>query len=439
MSDTLTTEAPTGSVLPRSPASFDELGLPLSVLTDLVLRRTLLDGKTSTMSLSRKLAISVPLVEALARDLRDKKMLEMLGMEGRDSVLTLTDLGRQTANQRYQQSQYADAAPVTLADYTRVTGDQRSRIHITRSGMKHAFGDLVVAQELLDQLGPAMISPGAVFLYGPPGTGKTSLAERMIRVHNDHVLVPRAVEVDSQIVSVFDPVVHRPAAVQPPEMDPRYVLCHRPCVVAGGELTAGLLELTFDASTGVYLAPLQMKANNGIFVIDDFGRQRMTPDELLNRWIVPLDRQIDFLSLTYGVKFTVPFDVKVVFSTNLEPRSLGDEAFFRRIHNKIYVGAVSDDEFDWILARVVRARGIECTNEAAAYLRQACRENGHGELRPYLPADVCEILQAVCLYDETPVIMTPENIDKVAAIYFARDFDDPMPPVVPAAIPHADD
>lgn len=202
------------------------------------------------------------------------------------------------------------------------------------------------------------------------------------------------------------------------------MLCSRPCVVAGGELTTDLLELTYDPNTGIYLAPLQMKANNGIFVIDDFGRQRMTPDELLNRWIVPLDRQIDFLSLSYGLKFTVPFDTKVVFSTNLPPSSLGDEAFFRRIHNKIYVGAVGDEEFDWILARVVRARNIECTNEAAAYLRQACREHGHGDLRPYLPADMCGILQAVCAYEETPVEMTPQNIDRVTEIYFAREFQD---------------
>lgn len=422
MSDTLSTESATGRMLPRAPASFEELGLPVTVLTDLLLRRTLLDGKTTTVSLSRKLAVSIPLVEALARELRDKKLLEMLGMDGRDSVLTLTELGRDTANQRYSQSQYADAAPVPLSDYTRVVSEQRSNVRVTRHSMKQAFGDLVVGDDLLDRLGPAMISPGAMFLYGPPGTGKTSLAERMIRVHADLVIVPRAVEVDGQIISVFDPVVHRPVPSQPPELDPRFVLCHRPCVVAGGELTSGLLELTYDPNTGVYLAPLQMKANNGIFVIDDFGRQRMTPDELLNRWIVPLDRQIDFLSLSYGMKFTVPFDVKVVFSTNLPPSSLGDEAFFRRIHNKIYVGAVTDEEFDWILARVVRSKNIECTNEAAAYLRQVCRSYGHGDLRPYLPADVCQILQAVCSYEETPVEMTPHNIDRVAEIYFARDF-----------------
>ena len=206
-------EATTERELPRAPAGFDELGLPVVVLTDLLLKRTLLDGKTSTMALSRKLALSVPLVEALARDLRDKKLLDMLGMEGRDTILALTELGRETANQRYSQSQYADAAPVPLAEYNRIVGEQRSHVRVTQASMKQAFGDLVVAPDLLDRLGPAMISPGAMFLYGPPGTGKTSLAERMIRVHSDQVIVPRAVEVDGQIISVFDPVIHRPAQV----------------------------------------------------------------------------------------------------------------------------------------------------------------------------------------------------------------------------------
>ena len=209
----------------------------------------------------------------------------------------------------------------------------------------------MVSTALLDELGPALLAEGALFLYGPPGTGKTSIAERLIRIHDDAILVPHAVEVDGQIITVFDPVVHRPLDEQPADLDPRWVRCRRPAITAGGELQRSQLDLTFESSSGVYIAPLQMLANNGVFVIDDFGRQQgLTPETLLNRWIVPLDRRVDYLSLSYGLKFEIPFDVKVVFSTNLAPASLGDEAFFRRIQNKILVPPILDDEFDEVLS-----------------------------------------------------------------------------------------
>ena len=196
--------------------------------------------------------------------------------------------------------------------------------------------------QLLDQLGPALISQNSIFVYGPTGNGKTSLAERMLRVYQDAVLMPYAVEVDSQVISLYDPVVHQKLGMDDPDVDPRWALCRRPCIVVGGELIPSMLELRLDEASGIYAAPLQMKANNGIFIIDDFGRQLMSPRDLLNRWIVPLDRRVDYLMLRYGVKFQIPFELMVVFSTNLEPSDLADEAFLRRIHNKIFVDAVDD-------------------------------------------------------------------------------------------------
>jgi hypothetical protein len=274
---------------------------------------------------------------------------------------------------------------------------------------------------LLDELGPALIARGAMFLYGPPGTGKTSIAERLIRIQEDHILVPRAIEVDSQIITVFDPVIHRAVDPQPEDMDPRWVLCRRPSIIAGGELTQGMLDLTHEPTNGIYLAPLQMQAAGGVLVIDDFGRQLMSPEQLLNRWIVPLDRQVDYLSLSYGVKFEIPFDCKVVFSTNLEPSTLGDEAFFRRIQNKILVPGITDDEFDEVLHRVARAKDIAIGPGAEVYLRTASREKGDGDLRPYLPGSICTIVRAIAEYFDVPAELTPAMIDRVIAVYFTQN------------------
>jgi hypothetical protein len=259
-----------------------------------------------------------------------------------------------------------------------------------------------------------------MFLYGPPGTGKTSIAERLIRVHDDSVLVPRAVEVDSQIIIVFDPIVHEPIDPQPEGLDPRWVLCKRPAIMAGGELTTSSLDLTHEAANGIYLAPLQMQANNGILVIDDFGRQTVSPEALLNRWIVPLDRRVDYLSLSYGMKFQIPFDTKVCFSTNLEPSHLGDEAFFRRIQNKILVPSISDEEFDEVLRRASTAMGVTVEEGTPEYLRKISRELGDGDLRPYLPREVCRILKSVCVYNSTPLILDNTNVDRVASVYFTK-------------------
>jgi hypothetical protein len=404
---------------PKAPNSPDDLGVPFALVTDLVLRRALLEGKTSINGLSEALALSAGLVDKLVQELREKKEIEVLGMVGRDYALALTGLGQTHANDRLAQSRYAGACPVSLTEYRTVVARQKLAVYVNREMLKNAFSDLVIADELLDELGPALNANGAMFLYGPPGTGKTSIAERIVRISPDLVLVPRAVEVDGQIISVFDSTVHVPADQQPADLDPRWVLCHRPRVVAGGELIGSMLDLTYDSTSGVYLAPLQMKANNGVMIIDDFGRQVLTPDQLLNRWIVPLDRRIDYLSLNYGVSFEVPFDVKVVLSTNLDPADLGDEAFFRRIQSKIYIGAITEDAFDWILARVAHAMGVGCDGESAAYLRSLCIQHG-GDLRPYLPADVCKLVKALSQYEGISPVLDRTTINRVLSLYYTK-------------------
>jgi predicted ATPase with chaperone activity len=242
----------------------------------------------------------------------------------------------------------------------------------------------------------------------------------MLRVYQDGILLPYAVEVDSQIISLYDPVVHTPLETDRDDVDPRWILCKRPCIVVGGELIPSMLELRLDEASGIYAAPLQMKANNGILIIDDFGRQLMSPRDLLNRWIVPLDRRVDYLTLRYGVKFQIPFELMVVFSTNLEPSDLADEAFLRRIHNKIYVEAVDAQSFDQIFARVIQARGLQAESDTAEYVRKLCLREGRSELRACYPADICNILNSIGRYEGRPPVMTKPELERAAALYFAK-------------------
>ena len=407
----------------RAPRSVDDLGVPDALIQDLALRRALFEGRTSTYQLAENLCLSPQLMNKVVEEMRDLRYLEVIGLDGMNYILELSETGRQAALERMSMCRYAAAAPVSLDDYVAQVRRQTASPAITRSSMQDAFADLVVNHVLLDELGPALLAEGAMFLYGPPGTGKTSIAERLIRIHDDPILVPRAVEVDSQIITVFDPVIHRALPDQPEDLDPRWVVCQRPSIVTGGELTPSMLDLTYEPTNGIYLAPLQMQAAGGVLVIDDFGRQVMTPEQLLNRWIVPLDRQLDYLSLSYGVKFEIPFDCKVVFSTNLEPATLGDEAFFRRIQNKILVPGITDDEFDEVLRRVAAAKGVTIAPGASEYLRKASREKGDGDLRPYLPGSVCTILIAIARYFDVPPELTPEMIDRVVSVYFTQNRD----------------
>jgi predicted ATPase with chaperone activity len=305
-------------------------------------------------------------------------------------------------------------------EYHAATKVQAAKVQVDRKTLRSAFSDLVVTDRMLDQLGPAIISHNSIFVYGPTGNGKTSLAERMLRVYQDAVLIPYAVEVDNQIISLYDPVVHTPLESDDGDTDPRWLMCRRPCIVVGGELIPSMLELRLDEASGIYAAPLQMKANNGILIIDDFGRQLMSPRDLLNRWIVPLDRNVDYLTLRYGVKFQIPFELMVVFSTNLEPADLADEAFLRRIHNKIYVEAVDAQSFDQIFARVVQSRQIGSESDSAEYLRKLCLREGRTELRACYPADICNILVSIGRYEGREPIMSKSELERAASLYFAK-------------------
>ncbi len=396
------------------------LGVRENLVLDLVLRRLMLEGTSSLTAMAQKLRISVPVVDHIFRYMRAQQMVEVKGMSGNDYTFVLSVAGRQTASERFQISQYAGACPVSLNDYHAAVRAQSAKVHVDRRVLRQAFGDLVVPDRLLDQLGPALIAQSSIFVYGPSGNGKTSLAERMLRVYQDAVMIPYAVEVDNQIISIYDPVVHHAVPAEDNEIDPRWVLCRRPCIVVGGELIPSMLELRLDESSGIYSAPLQMKANNGLFIVDDFGRQLMSPRDLLNRWIVPLDRRVDYLTLRYGVKFQIPFELLVVFSTNLDPSDLADEAFLRRIPNKIYVESVTPQVFDQIFDRVVAARRVPTEPDSAEYLRRLCLREGRTELRACYPTDICNILSSISQYENRPIQMTKADLERATALYFAK-------------------
>ncbi|MBI3278578.1 MAG: AAA family ATPase, partial [Acidobacteria bacterium] len=355
---------------PATPQTLAEVDLPHGLLSDLLLRRIYTEGTTTLQHLGNVLKLPLAAVEFFFRRFRDQRILDVKGIIGEDYHFSLTTAGQRLAMNRMRVSQYVGPAPVSLRDYTAVVRAQAAKVAPTRENLREAFSDLVLTDEVIEKIGPALISQKALFLYGPTGNGKTCIAERLRRVFTDSIIVPYAIETDGQIVVFYDPVLHQARAGDFPDLDPRWVVCRRPAVIVGGELTPAMLELKLDEISRTYSAPLQLKANNGILIIDDFGRQVITPRKLLNRWIVPLDRRVDYLTLRYGVKFEVPFELMVVFATNLDPSELADEAFLRRIHNKIYISPVTEAVFDEIFRRHTAQNQIECEPDAAPDLRR---------------------------------------------------------------------
>ena len=318
-----------------------------------------------------RMCLSLGVIEEIFQFFRKERLCEVKGMTGGTHKIVATTEGRQRAGDLLSLNQYTGPAPVSLADYInqiKCQSIQGTLIHPEQ--LEPAFNQLVLSDELLLRVGTAVVSGTSMFLYGPPGTGKTSIANRISAIYQDYVWIPHAVELDNQIITVFDPGVHqRRLEKEIEDCDRRWVLCRRPCVITGGELTAEMLELQYNPVQRFYSAPLQMKANNGVFILDDFGRQRIAPHELLNRWMTALDRRVEFLSLPGGRTFEIPFDTLVIFSTNIEPLQLADEAFLRRIPNKIKVGWVTKEQFMEIFRQEAEgARALAVDDEVLEFL-----------------------------------------------------------------------
>lgn len=353
-----------------APQTLGDAGINKNLLQELALKTLFLNGEMPLGHLAALTCLSLPVVEEIFQFLRREQLCEVKGMVRGTHVIAASNAGKERAIDLLAFSQYSGPAPVSLGDYSaRVREQSVQQAAVQPAQLKRAFEKMVLDEDLLTRLGTAVASGTSVFLYGPPGTGKTTLACNIPTIYEDFVLVPHAIEVDNQIIAVYDPSVHHPVKGQPPDdWDHRWVQCRRPQIVAGGELSSEMLDLQFSASGRFFTAPLQLKANNGALVIDDFGRQRMPPGELLNRWMTPLDRRIDFLALPGGKKFEVPFDVLVIFSTNLEPRTLADDAFLRRIPNKINVNYATPEQFAEIFHRECAARMLRCEAGLAEYV-----------------------------------------------------------------------
>ncbi len=403
--------------LPAPPRTFDELDIPESMLLDLTLRHVSLRGVATIHLLADLLKLPLELTEAVFRRLNDRHYLDVQRTSGDDYVFSLSPAGRKMAAERATTSRYSGPAPVSLESWRTAVRAQAAGVRVTRSRLRAAFSDIVLSDQLLDALGTALISQRSIFLYGPSGTGKTTIAERLARAFEDAVVVPYAIEADGQIITMADPAVHEILAFEEVDIDPRWMVCRRPFVAAGGELLPAMLDLERDESTGTISAPLQMKANNGILLIDDLGRQRIPPRDLLNRWIVPLDRRIDFLSLGGTGKFEIPFELLVVFSTNLQPHELADEAFLRRLPNKILVAGIDAEAFDAILRLSAAAAGMECETGSAAYLRELCLRHSSG-LRACFPRDICAAIRAIALYEGRRPGLGRADLERAVAGYF---------------------
>jgi hypothetical protein len=401
------------------PTSRKTLDIAFNAVLDLFLRRTLAEETTSLIRLSKALGLSGGVITEAFDELRGRKYLDVQGMSGNDYQFSLTTFGREEARNRFESCQYAGVAPVALASYQKAVQLQKATMKVNRESIRHAFSDLVVADEMLDQLGPAFNSQHSIFFYGPAGTGKTSLAERLVRLYPDFIIVPKAVLVEGQYVMIYDPVVHETLPTQPADLDPRWVACKRPLVVAGGELEMDMLSLNYDPVSSIYTAPLQVKANNGMFLIDDFGRQVLTPEQLLNRWIYPLVKRVDYLALRTGVKFAMPFELMVLFSTNMDPEDLGDEAFFRRVKNKVFVGPVTDSQFGEILALAGRQEQVGLTEDSFPAMTQICRSRDPIGLRANYPWDLSKMAKSICEYEERPTVLDRSTLEAAARLYWA--------------------
>jgi predicted ATPase with chaperone activity len=405
----------------HKPQTIAALDVRQAVLEDLALKTLYLCGSLSVLELSNRTQLSYEVANELFCRLRAELLCQVTGMTGTVPQIAITSQGRSRAVDLLAQSHYSGAAPVSFESYAEQTRKQSvKKMEVHAADVKRAFSHLVIENEMLRQLGTALNSGSSVFLYGPPGTGKTTVAEGLSRVlADDEVWIPYAVEVDGQIITIYDPSIHkRVPESEPKNHDSRWVLCHRPAVLVGGELTAEMLDLQFNPTTKFYVAPAQIKANNGVLIIDDFGRQRIRPDELLNRWVVPLDRRIDFLTLAGGKKIEVPFEMLIVFASNMDPAELVDPAFLRRIQTKIKIGEVSDDNFNEIFCRVAAQNqvpfDIGIPNDLIDFIHVSLKQ----ELRSCYPRDIVNQVCWAAQYEGRKPYLDRTALKQAVEAYF---------------------
>ena len=422
---TANTEEP---FIPREPETLYETGLTETLLEELILRYLLARGEASGRHISDQIKLPFRLLDPILSRLKQEQLTTYRGATSiNDYIHLITDAGRERARAYNHKTTYYGAAPVSLKEYIESVKhqsieDQRP----TEVDLRRAFSDLLVDNKLLERLGPAVNSGRGMFLFGYPGNGKTSIAERITSAFGKYIWIPRALLIDGEIIRLFDPMLHVLETPSQPhgwlnnsQIDQRWLRIRRPTVVAGGELTMSMLEITRNSESKINEAPMQMKSNCGVLLIDDFGRQRMSVDELLNRWIVPLEKRYDYLNMVSGKKTQVPFDQLVIFSTNLEPKDLVDEAFLRRIPYKIEVLDPSEESFRKLFEIMCQKLTIPYRPAVIDYLVEKYYKEAKRPFRNCHPRDLLMQVRNYCLYKTKPLDLLPEYFDYAAENYFS--------------------
>jgi len=414
--------------VPQEPKSFQEAQLTTSEVEGLILKLLLARGEATGRLIAEHIRLPFLLLDELLRQMKmDQLVVHKGSAPMNDYLYQPTDLGRERARRLSEHCSYFGSAPVSLKDYIdSVKAQSLTTQHPTVVDLQRAFEDLLINKNMLRRLGPAINSGRGLFLFGAAGNGKTSIAERVTKAFGQSIWIPRAIGIDGEIIRLFDPSNHEEMPLDGgaglldlAKVDKRWIRVRRPTIVVGGELTMDNLEITLNTSTGISEAPMQLKSNCGTLVIDDFGRQRMTTDELLNRWIVPLEKRYDFLNLANGKKIQVPFDQLIIFSTNLQPKQLVDDAFLRRIPYKIEVLDPTEDEFRELLKIMAPKMGFEYNEDAATHLVEKHYKAVNRPFRCCQPRDLLLQVRNFCLYQNTPLTMTKETMDFAVENYFA--------------------
>lgn len=413
-----------GKFFPIAPDTLAGTGLHFQEVSELILKYMSLRGTESGFNIARQIGMKFPVVEGVLRQLKTERLVSYKNSStGGDYVYELTDSGRAQASVLREHNSYMGAAPVPLNQY--IAGIKAQSLEGKKpslAAIRQAFEELEVDEQMISRLGQAIHSGRGMFLYGAAGNGKTSMAERITKSFGDYIWIPKSITASGEIIRLFDPNRHKPAPMHGRDtelLDARWIQIERPTIVAGGELRMENLEITYIRKTGVGEAPLQMKANCGTLLIDDFGRQRMSIDELLNRWIVPLEQRYDYLHLESGRSIQVPFDQLIIFSSNLEPKDLVDEAFLRRIPYKIEVGNPTEKQFLQLFRSLAASLKFQVAAGAMEYLIETHYQQAGRGLRFCHPRDLLRQMENRCSLHETERIVDPEAIDAAIQNYFS--------------------
>ena len=420
---------------PQQPNMVASTGIDPVFLLELAIKGMYAENIETASQLSHALKLSSSVINQLLQAAQERKLVETLASASGSGVrsemrLTLTRAGREWATDALQRGQYFGPAPVTLKDYQdRVLRQRVTNEHVTRERLDEAFSGLVMTERFISRLGPAVNSGNAILIYGPAGNGKTTVAEIVGQMFQNVIYVPYCVEIDGEIMKVFDPSIHRvvpdthskqgATTLRRSRIDPRWVACYRPLVITGGELTIEMLDLKYNPIAKFYEAPLHIKALNGTFLIDDFGRQRAKPEDILNRWIVPLNSRVDYLTLHTGKSVMIPFDEIVIFSTNMHPDDLMDPAFQRRISYKLETVEPPEDLFRRVFEGIATKHGLELSDAIYSKVLQDVRQN-EAPLAYFQPKFIVEQVLASCKFEGTRPQFTPENVGDALANLFIK-------------------